>query len=174
MAMGPRLKPSALAAPHGRTNHARKRVVDEPLPTGELVDPPSWLTPEQCEGWRYALANSPPGMLKALDRAMLVVWVVAEDLHKQAAVALAKEEVMIPAGPGWSQTGVNPWHSVLHRQASVMRQVSAELGFSPAARPRLAGQPKAPDFPQPPKAKGKARVSLREYLERAPTRGLMS
>lgn len=54
---------------------------NEPQVTGDLRDPPEWMTEEQQEGWRYAIAHAPLGLLKRLDRSALVVWVVAEQLR---------------------------------------------------------------------------------------------
>jgi hypothetical protein len=50
----------------------------EPKPDGDLSEAPNWLNEYLRAGWAYALANSPPGLLKRIDRGALVAWVVAE------------------------------------------------------------------------------------------------
>ncbi len=59
-----------------------RRLPSQPeiQPEGDLDEPPSWLTESQKEGWRYAIANAPRGLLKRLDRSVLTIWVIAEDL----------------------------------------------------------------------------------------------
>ena len=51
-----------------------------------LTDPPEWMSESQKQGWIYAIENAPDGLLKKLDRSVLVAWVVAEDLHRQASM----------------------------------------------------------------------------------------
>jgi hypothetical protein len=46
----------------------------EPKPNGDLTDPPNWFNDDQRLCWTYALANSPPGLLKRIDRGALVAW----------------------------------------------------------------------------------------------------
>jgi hypothetical protein len=76
--------PTVLTNLRGNPGHARRSNPVEPKPQGELSAAPDWLTEAQREGWAYALRHAPPGVLKRLDRGALAVWVVAEDLHRQA------------------------------------------------------------------------------------------
>ena len=70
-----------------RGNPGKRRLNDnEPKPDGELSDPPEWMSESQKQGWIYAIENAPDGLLKKLDRSVLVAWVIAEDLHRQASI----------------------------------------------------------------------------------------
>ena len=71
------------------TRHVRDRA-GEPIAAGSLADPPEWLTERQKEGWRYAIAHAPKGLLKPIDRAVLAIWVEAEDRHRTAAMTQAE------------------------------------------------------------------------------------
>ena len=52
----------------------------EPQPETDLdVVPPDFLSPGQKAGWIYAMRHAPRGLLKALDRSVLVIWVEVED-----------------------------------------------------------------------------------------------
>jgi P27 family predicted phage terminase small subunit len=107
----------------------------EPLPVGNLTDPPDWLTSVQRANWNYALAHSPPGLLKLPDRGVLVTWVVAEGLHRQAAVALSRTRLLTVTPNGFSMQ--SPYLAIINRQALIMMKAASELGFTPVSRPRL-------------------------------------
>nr|PZN76198.1 MAG: phage terminase small subunit P27 family [Pseudomonadota bacterium] len=108
----------------------------EPVPEGDLTDPPEWLTPEQKESWRYAIDHAPSGLLKKLDRSALTVWVVAEDLHRQATQAVAKFG-LITKSPKQGEPIQNPYLPIVNRQAQIMLKAAAELGFTPSSRSRV-------------------------------------
>lgn len=116
--------------------------VDEPMPAGNLVDPPEWMTEAQKAGWQYAIANAPPGLLKRLDLSVLSVWVVAQDLHRDAAEKVAKYGAVIKA----PNTGVpiqSPYVAVLNKQAALMMKAAAEMGFTPSSRSRVRTEKQA-------------------------------
>lgn len=125
------------------TGNPGKRAINkaEPMPAGNLHDAPDWLTESQKEGWTYAIANAPLGLLKRLDRAMLTMWVVAEDLHRDSAQKVAKVGAIVRTRSG--ETTQNPYLSVMNRQAAVMVKLASEMGFSPASRTRI--QLESPD-----------------------------
>jgi P27 family predicted phage terminase small subunit len=108
----------------------------EPIPEGNLTDPPEWLTSEQKESWRYAIYHAPSGLLKKLDRSALTVWVVAEDLHRQATQAVAKFG-LITKSPKQGEPIQNPYLPIVNRQAQIMLKAAAELGFTPSSRSRV-------------------------------------
>ncbi len=115
-----------------------KRAVNrnEPLPIGDLVDPPEWMTEHQKTGWNYAIENAPRGLLKKLDRSVLVAWAVAEDLHRQAAGMVEKFGILTKA----PQTGTpiqSPYLPILNRQALLMLRAAEQLGFTPSSRSRI-------------------------------------
>ena len=115
---------------------------------------PEWLNEGQRTGWTYALDNAPPGLLKRIDRGALIVWVVAEDLHRQGIHAIAQGNVGLlvriktratisAADPG--VPAASPYINIINQQAKIMLKAASELGFTPVSRPRVyAGT--GPDF----------------------------
>jgi P27 family predicted phage terminase small subunit len=139
---GRRPKPTALHKLQGTfnvTDHGRARA-REPVPAGELDDPPPGLTASQQAGWRYAVENMPRGVLKRIDRGVLTIWIEAEDRHHTAMTMQAKLDqdatlkllVRTPQG-----LAPSPYNDILDKTAKTMFRAAAELGFSPAARPRI-------------------------------------
>ena len=122
----------------GLTGNPGKRPLNiaEPAPVGELFDAPAWLTDDQKAGWAYAIAEAPLGLLKRLDRSVLTVWVVAEDLHRQAAIAVSKFG-LITKSPVKGDPMQNPYLPIINRQAQIMMKASAEMGFTPSSRSRV-------------------------------------
>lgn len=119
------------------TGNPGKRPLNlrEPMPIGDLGAPPSWLTDSQRQAWDYALASAPPGLLKRLDQSVLVAWVVACDLHRQANEALAGGRLLIRSPQG--HPAPSPYVSIINKQAVVMIRAASEMGFTPASRSRV-------------------------------------
>lgn len=115
-----------------------KRAINhrEPKPDGDLFEAPEWMTDSQRAGWAYAIANAPPHLLKRLDRSVLVVWVVAEDMHRDASCAVAKYG-LITKSPVKGDPMQNPYLAIINKQASIMLKAASELGFSPSSRSRV-------------------------------------
>ena len=132
---GPPPKPTWLKIISGNPGK-RPLNTDEPQPIGDLVDPPDWLTPTQQEGWRYAIARAPAGLLKQLDRGIFVVFIVAEDLHREASKKVAQYGSVIKVR-GVATPVQSPYVAIQHKQARLMMRAAAELGFSPSSRPRI-------------------------------------
>ena len=110
---------------------------NEPQPQGDLHDAPDWLTVDQKAGWTYAIANAPAGMLKRLDRSAMTAFVVAEDLHRQASMAVGKFG-LITKSPTKGEPMQNPYLPIINRQAQIMLKAAAELGFTPSSRSRVS------------------------------------
>jgi P27 family predicted phage terminase small subunit len=175
--------PTALRKLHG---NPRKVALPkfEPKPEGDLSDAPDWLSESQRISWAYALQNAPPGLLKRIDRGVLVVWAVAEDLHRQAAAAQAKVGLLVRiktrATINQDDPGVpaaSPYINIINQQAKIMIKAASELGFTPVSRPRVYGGPSVPG-PNFNIAAGETRdegrMSLDEFLASAPKRPFMN
>jgi phage terminase small subunit len=152
---------------------------NEPMPVGDLTEPPDWLSPSQRDGWNWVMAHSPPGMLKLLDRGALAAWVVAEDLHRQATIQQGRVGLLVKA-PISGALIQSPFLPIINRQALIMLRAAGELGFSPVSRPRIADRPgslpMATEVPmtvaKPGRKKAGAEevvVSIEEFLRNAPT-----
>ena len=133
MRAGRKPKPTWLKVVNG--NPGRRRLNgNEPKPVGDLKDPPEWLTDRQKEGWKYALDHAPAHLLKKIDASLLVAWVVAQDVHRQAAEIIAAEGITSSTRDGVKQ---NPAVLALGTQAGVMMKAAAEMGFTPSSRARI-------------------------------------
>jgi P27 family predicted phage terminase small subunit len=154
---GRRPKPTALHRLQGTynpTDHGRDRR-DEPIAEGELARrAPPWFTPTQRAAWRYAIEHAPPGVLKKIDLSMLVAWVEAYDRHRIAMEMQARLDseaslkLLIRTPQGLMPS---PYNDILDKTAKKMFRAAAELGFSPAARPRIhvAPEPAPTDADNP-------------------------
>jgi hypothetical protein len=94
----------------------------EPKPVGDLSEGPDWFTEDLRAGLAYALTNSPPGLLKRIDRGVLIAWVVAEDLHRQAAIAQAKVGLLVrvkltPMNPAFRRRRLTSTSSISRRRS---------------------------------------------------------
>ena len=132
---GRKPKPTALKELEG--NPGKRRLNQrEPKPTGDLYAAPGWMTDSQREGWAYAITHSPHGLLKHLDRSVLAIWVVAEDLHREAAEKIAQYGLLTKS-PNAGLPLQSPYLAILNKQAQLMLKAGSELGFSPASRTRV-------------------------------------
>lgn len=149
---GRKPKPTALHKLEGTFNVTDHRHrAREPVAAGDLLpDPPKWMTADQKSVWCYAIEHAPKSLLKMIDRGALAVWVLAEDQHRLAAEMQAK----IDTGSALplltkDKNGVpvvSPYLGIINRAGLRMLRAASELGFSPAARPRLiADTPPAVD-----------------------------
>jgi P27 family predicted phage terminase small subunit len=132
---GPKPKPTHLKIIEGNRGH-RKLNRNEPIPEGDLRDAPSWLTTEQRAGYRYAVRHAPAGLLKKLDRSVLIVWVVAQSLHRNATEQVEKFGLVIKS-PVKGEPMQNPFLSIINRQAVIMLRAADHLGFTPASRSKI-------------------------------------
>ena len=112
---------------------------------GELRTAPPGLSPAQRRLWHYAIRHAPAGVLRLIDKDMLLLWVVTKDRYDQAQKLLAPLE-SDPAA--WSSS---PLHRILDRTAASLLRLAGELGFSPMARRglRLMPAPTPPDENDP-------------------------
>ncbi len=99
--MARRNKPTQLKLVEGRRDRRSLALQQsEPVPNGNLVEAPDWLSDDQKAGWAYAIDHAPYSLLKKLDRALLVAWVVAETLHKAAAIKLENSPMVLRTEQG--------------------------------------------------------------------------
>lgn len=108
----------------------------EPKPEGDLLDAPEWMSDSQKAGWAYAIASAPGGLLKRLDRSVLVAWVIAEDMHRKASIAVEKYG-LVTKSPVKGEPMQNPYLAIINKQAQIMIRAAAEMGFTPASRSRV-------------------------------------
>jgi P27 family predicted phage terminase small subunit len=132
---GRKPKPTALKLIQGTERPSRANKL-EPIPQGNLTDAPEWMTQSQKDGWTFAICNSPKGLLKQLDKSALSVWVVSEDLHRQASEKLAQFGLLTKA-PNTGLPIQSPYLPIVNKQAAIMLKAASELGFTPSSRTRI-------------------------------------
>jgi P27 family predicted phage terminase small subunit len=132
---GRRPKPTALKKLEGNPG---KRPLNEhePKPEGDLYAAPQWMSESQRVGWGYAITHAPYGLLKHLDRSILAIWVVAEDLHREASEKISQYGLLTKS-PNAGLPLQSPYLAILNKQAQIMLKAGAELGFSPSSRSRV-------------------------------------
>jgi P27 family predicted phage terminase small subunit len=134
---GRKPKPTILKELAGNPGH-RPLNAAEPQPAGLLAEPPDWFNADQRTSWDYALAHAPAGLLRKIDRSVLAIWVVAEDLHRRATLEVLRGGMLVKSKEGEDGVAVqSPYLPIVNRQAGIMLKCAEQLGFSPAARPRL-------------------------------------
>lgn len=132
---GRKPKPTDLHRQQGTYQAVRHdRRANEPRPQGNLGEPPDELGPAEAEIWRYAIASAPAGLLKRLDLSVFVTWVRAVHAQNMAAVELARDGLIVDTGKGPAE---HPASRAFSRASVLVLRCASELGFSPAARPRI-------------------------------------
>lgn len=132
---GRKPKPSYLRVLDGNASHSRVPNLHEPQPTGDISEPPAHMDARLQAIWRDAVAHSPPGMLKLIDRSVFGAWVAAVSAFEQASEQVSKLGLLLKSKEGVPYQ--NPYLGIQNKQATLIRQFAAELGFSPTARPRV-------------------------------------
>jgi P27 family predicted phage terminase small subunit len=138
--VGRKPKPTSLLKLRGSFNSTTHERKFEPKPIGDLDEPPPDLTDGQEDVWRYCVANMPPGVMKRIDRDMLAIWCEARDRWNTARLMQAmldrdsKLKLLIKTPDGLAPS---PYNDILDKTSKTMIRVAQELGFSPAARPRI-------------------------------------
>ena len=140
----------------------------ESQPEVELTsEPPPWLTDEQQQSYRYAIAHAPRGLLKAIDKGALVIWCEAEIATPHcgdgAGAPRYGEGLAVPTARQGRPRG-DLALCAHHPAASViMLRAGDALGFTPASRPRLQLIPGAAP---PPVIEGEVELDPWEALGR--------
>jgi hypothetical protein len=128
-----RAKPTALRELHGNTRKEAKNVrAHEPIPIGELTDPPETMTESQHERWRFYIEHTPRGMLKHIDRSALASLIIAEDTLMKANEMLSKTGLLIRGDYG---PRPNPLLGIMHKaQMTILGRVRRLASHRPAGR----------------------------------------
>jgi P27 family predicted phage terminase small subunit len=144
---GRKPKPTHLRLLEG--NPGKRRINrDDMRPSEGLDAPPEWLSKSQQAGWTYAVEHARPGLLKRIDGSILTVFVVAEDLHRQAIEAINSSGLLAPS-PVKAEPMQNLYLAIANKQALIMAKAAAELGFSPSSRSRIPTQAPIPTARSP-------------------------
>ena len=132
-----------------RGNPSKKDLSKAPPKSDQNIgEPPAHLTAQQKRDWRLIVKNAPRGVLTAADKAPLLAWVVAYDTHREAMRGIQREGLLTVGSTGSPVR--HPYVAIQDKQAEIMIRASAELGFTPSARSRVAAaaasEPRANKF----------------------------
>lgn len=111
----------------------------EPKPKGMLCTPPPYMSESAKEAWDYAVANSPPGLLSALDGAVLERWANCSGMYREALSKINRSGVtamLIKTPSGILRR--SPLMDVIRDLALEMKGYEADMGFTPASRSRIS------------------------------------
>jgi phage terminase small subunit len=144
---GRKPKPTLLHELQGTLNTTRHAGRAHELQIAGNLDPepPDFLTDGQKDSWRYVMQHAPPGLLRAVDRTALVIWVEADDRLRRAIIGQAAHDRRHPSMPLLTPRRVRdgvelveaPYSRVITRAGETLLRAMADLGFSPASRPRI-------------------------------------
>jgi len=121
-----------LARNPGKRDLAPPPQTDAP---GSVGGPPDWLTESQKKVWEIGLESAPLGVLKKIDTAVFLIWVVACDRFAQANKELQTQGLTDVGAMGGPIQ--NPLVSIVNKQSEIMIKAAAEMGFTPASRSRV-------------------------------------
>ncbi len=110
----------------------------EPKPVGTLGEPPEYMSDNAKEAWRYAVQHAPPGLLSALDAAVLERWANCAGMYREALAKINRSGVsgmLIKTPSGILRR--SPLMDVIRDLALEMKGYEAEMGFTPASRSRV-------------------------------------
>jgi phage terminase small subunit len=111
MPRGRKPRPTTLHRLHGSCDATRHRDrLAEPVTPGELgLEPPADLSDVEKEGWRHCVDNAPRGVLRAIDRSVLRIWVETEERYRRACRASRAEskaaDTRCYQDPEWEPSG---------------------------------------------------------------------
>jgi phage terminase small subunit len=91
---GRKPKPTHLKLVEGNPGK-RKINRKEPVPRNKLLSPPGHFNEEQQATWTYFIANSPKGLLKAVDTSLLAAYVMAVYFHREATIKLQHSPIIL-------------------------------------------------------------------------------
>jgi P27 family predicted phage terminase small subunit len=119
----------------------KERAKREPKGIPGLPPPPSHLNAAQKAIWKRLAEDSPVGLLEHADADVFEGYVVLLHMRNQATVALnetTNNQIMTPSSEEHRADIVNPYLKEYRRLTLLMRQLQNDLGYSPAARTRIA------------------------------------
>ena len=109
---------------------------NEPMPAGDLVEPPADLSDSERAIWKSAIDNAPQGLLRKLDGHLLRLWVEAWDTRTKAREKV-KEYGSVVKSPTQGVPMKSPYQCIVDQQTAIIKNLTSELGFSPTSRSRI-------------------------------------
>lgn len=134
-----RTKPTVLHLIEGTESHkkdGKTRRQREPKPSGKIPEPPAHLSDAEVENWKQIIAAVPDGLLTSLDRVVFESYIRAWTLSQSAAAMVRAQGPVLTTTLG--NVIQNPYLAVMNKQTLIAMKAAIEMGFTPAARTRIA------------------------------------
>lgn len=112
----------------------------EPVAAGLLaqMQPPAWMTERQREIWGEIIADAPYGILRRIDRQLLVNYVELVARHERAVIAQRQVDDAAETAALLSRNGgISPYLKIINHCVMLMAKLQTEMGFTPTARASL-------------------------------------
>jgi P27 family predicted phage terminase small subunit len=118
------------------TDNTDKRLISNaPVPSGEVPNPPDWLSEVAKEEWqRVAPELTNRGLLTPLDTGTLATYCETYSLWRGAQSTIAKEGATYESG---DLVKKNPATGIAQQAVRDLAMLARELGLVPTARQRL-------------------------------------
>lgn len=132
--------PTTLRVIHGNPGK-RAMPKHEPIPPGDLTEPPDWYDDVHRAVWREAIDAAPLGLLRRLDASVLNVWVCACVAHQRATrtqslLDATTDRPLLTLKPDGTEVE-SPYLRIARQQGALMIKAAAEMGFTPSSRTRV-------------------------------------
>jgi phage terminase small subunit len=139
---GRKAKPLEQKMREGSRVRADRINRDAPVPPAGDLTPPEILTPEEVKVWNSTLANSAPGQIKPLDRALLhrYCWLQAGILEAFEEWEGERKQLGLSRFLKMGQNLVLGAHPLLGVIQNLMKQIAvceSKLGLSPVDREHI-------------------------------------
>lgn len=116
-------------------NPGKRPLNDREVKPTASLSRPSHLTGKAAEEWDRAVGAMPPGFYTAADAPVLLAYVDALILYRNAWAIIARDGMETTGSTG--QKVAHPQLAVLARFSDLILKAADRLGMSPAARTRL-------------------------------------
>lgn len=113
----------------------RQLPEDEPIPEGDLIEPPDHLSESQKQIWREGIEACPKGLLKKLDLSIFMTWVISSDIHRKASIDVGTEGIYGQTLNGELIASIAT--KIIKEHAAIIIKSAAEMGFTPSSRSRV-------------------------------------
>lgn len=134
---GRKPKPAAVHKANGNPSKLNLKNFVEPIAEGDLNEPPEGLTASQIKDWHKCIKYAPAGVLKLIDGDVLRNYVINNDIVGRLNAELRAEESLLLFNEK-GESKLNPLLTGIRNHSLTVRSLATELGFTPAARARLA------------------------------------
>jgi P27 family predicted phage terminase small subunit len=129
---GRKPKSTALHALEG--TRPRSDRSGEVVAAGGIGPAPEHFSEAQAALWNYYAGCAPEGLLKAVDRSVFTTFIISSDMVRQCSEILSAEGLLLEGERGIQE---HPASRAMARFSMVQLKAGSDLGFSPAARPRI-------------------------------------